>query len=281
MNLNKCFATNNDCYKTGAKITPKGVMVHSTGANNPNLKRYVQPDDGKLGTHPHQNHFNVAKPDGRSVCVHAFIGKLADGSIATYQILPWDYRAWHCGSGNKGSGNNTHISFEICEDGLTNKTYFNKVYKEAVELTAYLCDQYGLDPLEDGVVICHKEGSERGIASGHGDVMHWFPKHGKDMNDFRADVLKTMNKAKVETATKKETEKKETQKEDKNDGSKLVRITASVLNVRKGPSTAHLIAMTVKKGEIYTIVEEKNGWGKLKSGAGWIKLSYTTPYIKK
>ena len=25
----------------------------------------------------------------------------------------------------------------------------------------------------------------------------------------------------------------------------------------------------------YTIVEEKNGWGRLKSGAGWISLSYT------
>lgn len=53
-------------------------------------------------------------------------------------------------------------------------------------------------------------------------------------------------------------------------------ITASVLNVRKGAGTKYSIATTVKRNEVYTIVEEKNGWGKLKSGAGWISLSYTT-----
>ena len=55
-----------------------------------------------------------------------------------------------------------------------------------------------------------------------------------------------------------------------------VKITASVLNVRKGAGTNYSVATTVKKNEVYTIVEEKNGWGKLKSGAGWISLSYTT-----
>ncbi len=55
-----------------------------------------------------------------------------------------------------------------------------------------------------------------------------------------------------------------------------VKITASVLNVRKGAGTNYAIATNVKKNEVYTIVEEKNGWGKLKSGAGWISLSYTT-----
>ena len=54
-----------------------------------------------------------------------------------------------------------------------------------------------------------------------------------------------------------------------------VRITASKLNVRAGAGTAFRIATTVSKGEVYTIVGELNGWGKLKSGAGWIKLSYT------
>lgn len=55
-----------------------------------------------------------------------------------------------------------------------------------------------------------------------------------------------------------------------------VKITASVLNVRKGAGINYSIATTVKRNEVYTIVEEKNGWGKLKSGAGWISLSYTS-----
>lgn len=55
-----------------------------------------------------------------------------------------------------------------------------------------------------------------------------------------------------------------------------VKITADVLNVRKGAGTNYGVASTVKRNEVYTIVEEKNGWGKLKSGAGYICLSYTT-----
>ena len=181
MNLHKLILTNNACYKAGKTITPKGIMVHSTGANNPNLKRYVGPDDGLLGKNQYNNHWNQDKPDGRQVCVHGFIGKLADGSIATYQTLPWNYRAWHAG----GSANDTHIGFEICEDDLTDTSYFSAVYKEAVELCVYLCKQYGLTEKD---IICHSEGYKLGIASNHGDVMHWFPKHGKSMDIFRADV---------------------------------------------------------------------------------------------
>ena len=181
MNLHKLILTNNACYKAGKTITPKGIMVHSTGANNPNLKRYVGPDDGLLGKNQYNNHWNQDKPDGRQVCVHGFIGKLADGSIATYQTLPWNHRGWHAG----GSANDTHISFEICEDGLTDASYFSAVYKEAVELCVYLCKQYGLTEKN---IICHSEGYKLGIASNHGDVMHWFPKHGKSMDTFRAAV---------------------------------------------------------------------------------------------
>lgn len=198
MNLNKLIFTENACYKAGRKIKVKGIMVHSTGANNPWLKRYVGPDDGKLGKNQYNNHWNTYHPGGREVCVHGFIGKLADGSIATYQTLPWDHRGWHAG----GSANDTHIGFEICEDGLTDKTYFDKVYKEAVELCAYLCKQYGLTEQN---IICHSEGYKKGIASNHGDVMHWFPKHGKSMDTFRADVKALLSGSTSEPSTKPDT----------------------------------------------------------------------------
>ncbi|WP_018213170.1 N-acetylmuramoyl-L-alanine amidase [Desulfitobacterium hafniense] len=181
MNLRKLILTNNACFKAGKTIIPKGIMVHSTGADNPWLKRYVGPDDGLLGKNQYNNHWNQEKPGGRQVCVHAFIGKLADGTIATYQTLPWNHRSWHAG----GTADNTHIGFEICEDGLSDSTYFNKVYREAVELCVYLCKQYNLTEKD---IICHSEGYKLGIASNHGDVMHWFPKHGKSMDTFRSDV---------------------------------------------------------------------------------------------
>lgn len=186
MNLRKLILTNNACYKAGKAITPKGIMVHSTGANNPNLKRYIGPDDGLLGANQYNNHWNQDKPGGNQVCVHAFIGKLADGSIATYQTLPWNHRGWHAG----GSANDTHIGFEICEDGLTDAEYFNKVYKEAVELCVYLCKEYNILPDN---IIGHYEGYQKGIASNHGDPKNWFPRHSKSMDTFRTDVKKGLS----------------------------------------------------------------------------------------
>lgn len=55
----------------------------------------------------------------------------------------------------------------------------------------------------------------------------------------------------------------------------IVQITASSLNVRKGPGTSYAVAQTVSKGQVFTIVQQQGGWGKLKSGAGWISLKYT------
>ena len=58
-------------------------------------------------------------------------------------------------------------------------------------------------------------------------------------------------------------------------GSYRVKITADVLNVRAGAGTNFRKVTTVKRGEVYTIVDTASNWGKLKSGAGWICLDYT------
>ena len=115
--------------------------------------------------------------------------------------MPWDWRPWGCGSGPKGSCNNGWIQFEICEDGLQNKAYFEEVYKEACELTAYMCKMFNLDPqgtVKNGnvtvpVIICHADSNRLGLGSNHGDVLHWFKKYGKTMQDVRDDVWKLMN----------------------------------------------------------------------------------------
>lgn len=186
MNLKKLYLTENACFKEGEKIDVRGIMVHSTGVNNPYIRRYVGPDDGLLGKNAGGNHWNTLYPDGREVCVHAFIGKLSDGTIGTYQTLPWDMKGWHAG----GSANGSYIGFEICEDGHVDHSYFNGVYKEALELTAYLCREFGLSEKN---VIDHSEGHGLGIASGHSDVGHWFPKFGKSMDTFRKDLSDLLN----------------------------------------------------------------------------------------
>jgi LysM repeat protein len=205
MEIKKCLLTKNDCYKKGQKITPKGIVVHSTGANNPNLKRYVQPDDGILGKNKYNNHWNRS---GLDVCVHAFIGKDANGVVRCYQTLPFNYACWGVGKGKKGSYNYNpaYIQFEICEDNLKDKEYFTKAFDVAIEFCAYLVKEYKLSVDN---VVSHKEAHTRGYGSNHSDCDHWLKKYGKDMNWFRSEVEKRL---KTTTETTKEPTKKPTKK---------------------------------------------------------------------
>ena len=248
MEIRKCILKNNDCYLAGDRISPRGIVVHSTGANNPSLKRYVQPDDGVLGVNPNKNDWNRSDV---GKCVHAFIGKDKNGKVRTYQTLPWTFRSWGCGSGSIGSYNNSRIQFEICEDALVDKKYFEEAFNEAIELCVYLCEKYDL---KADSITSHAESHKKGYASNHGDCDHWLKKFGKDMNWFRREVASRLG--------------------DKPQPH-LVRINTLNLNVRNGAGTKYRINNVVKRGEVYTIVEEKDGWGRLKSGAGWINLSYT------
>lgn len=186
LDLEQQFLTENDCYKIGRTITPKGVMVHSTGVAQPDpevfISRWNRPDVEK--------------------CVHAFVGR-----ERVIQTLPWTMRGWHAGTGTSGrSANNTHISFECCEpaghtyqggtmvgyDVEANQPYFDDIYHNAVQLTAMLCSQFNLDPAQPGVVLCHAEGYQQGVASNHSDVLQWWPKHGITMDQFRQDVAQAM-----------------------------------------------------------------------------------------
>lgn len=88
------------------------------------------------------------------------------------------------------------IKYDGCEDSLDDAEYFQKVYEEACQLTAYLCAMYGIDPHGsvqfNGVtvptILCHADSHALGLGSNHGDVYHWFPKFGKNMDDVRNDV---------------------------------------------------------------------------------------------
>ena len=186
LQLTQQLLTQNDCYQEGRPLNPKGVMVHSTGVAQPDPQVFLR---------------GWNKP-GVEKCVHAFVWR--GGAV---QALPWTTRAWHAGTGTSGgSANNTHLSFECCEpaghtyqggamvgyDPKANEDYFRDIYQNAVALTAMLCRKFQLDPLKPGVVICHREGYDLGIASGHADVLHWWPKHNVTMADFRRDVAQAM-----------------------------------------------------------------------------------------
>lgn len=268
MNLQKLILTKNPCYKKADKITPCGVLWHSTGANNPNLKRYVGPDDGKLGVNQYGNHWN--RPDA-TLCGHAMIGKLKDDTIATYQTLLYDMRCWLSGSGSKGNANTLgYIQFEICEDNTKNKDYAMAAYREAVEFSAYILKQFKLDPLAKNrhglpVVLDHANGHKLGIASNHGDVLHWFGKYGITMDKIRQDIAVEMGQIKPDP--------------EPNPVSYDVKVnTKNGLNVRKTPNGTFI--KTLPNGAQLTISKEQKDstrtWGYTAAHKGWVALDFTT-----
>ena len=203
MKLIKSIMTNNPCYKAGRKITVKGLMLHSVGCAQPSAQVFI-------------NTWNKASYS--TACVHGFIDANT-GDV--YQTLPWNHRGWHSASGKLGAAHNTHIGVEMCEPACITykgggrftcsdmnkaREAVRKTYNTAVELFAYLCTEYGLNPLKDGVIISHSEGYRRGVASNHGDPEHLWRglNMSYTMDGFRKDVYKKMNNQEDEEMTVEE-----------------------------------------------------------------------------
>lgn len=177
--------TKSDVWSSTRTIPPSGIVLHSTAM--PGYDAYAI-----------QANFNRAN---RGASIH---GCVDDKRII--QTLPWTKRAGHVGSGSKGSYNNSHIGIEMCEPtGLTYNSngsvitaynppagYFAAIWDNAVSLFAYLCQEYGLDPLGKNVIVCHSEAHALGYGDNHADVMHWFKWEGKTMDDFRQAVAAKM-----------------------------------------------------------------------------------------
>ena len=207
LDIIKAHAKKNLCYIANKKMTPKGIVVHSTGANNPYLKRYVDAPK-EVGENKYSNHWNVSKPDGRKVCVHAFIGYDKNKQIRVAEILPLNICCWGVGKGKNGSYNYepAYIQFEICEDDLCDKTYYEQVFAIAAEYCAELCEKYNIS-IEK--IEGHCEAYRKGFGSNHSDPEHWMSKFGESMYDFRkrvSEILKTnegIKENKEETIFKK------------------------------------------------------------------------------
>ena len=259
-----------DCYKTSPTMVPSGVQVHSTGANNPWLKRYVQPDDGRIGVNPNGNDHN--EPGG-NVCANAYIGKQSDGTVAVYQALPWNKRCWLSGSGNNGNANRLgYIGYEICEDGLYNEAYFRAAMEQAILLTAYLCGKFGID-VEN--VRDHSELHGMGLASNHGDISHWLVRHDMNMDDFRRKVKEAMDVG-VEAEYVDCDEVKVLYQA-------IVNNPDTWLNVRSGPGKGYSVVCQVKKGSTVDVLDDSNtDWWKIRQNgnAGYAMSEYLKPVGK-
>ena len=183
----EAYAKNNLCYKAARTMpqgSPAGIIIHSTGANNPNLKRYVNAPE-ICGENPYRNYFD--RPDS-NVCPHAVIGKDKNGEVKAAKLLPWNVCCWGCGSGSKGSYNYSpaYIQIEIAEDALNDRAYFEDAFGLAADLCKRLMKNYPTIKPEN--IISHKEACARGYASNHGDPENWLARFGKNMDWFRGQV---------------------------------------------------------------------------------------------
>lgn len=258
MNLIQSIMTQNPCYKSGRKITVKGLMLHSVGCPQPSAEAFIR---------------NWNQPTYNSACVHGFIDANTGNA---YQCLPWNHRGWHGG----GSSNNTHIGIEMCEpscikytggstftcsDTAKAKACVKRTYDTAVELFAYLCKEYGLNPLGDGVIVSHKEGCARGIATNHGDPEHLWNglNMGYTMDGFRKDVYNAINGSVDFT------------EQNVNLYGKII---ATKLNVRKMPTTSSgIIGQHVAGDEVIISAKTNNGWYRVEYpeiGTGYLYADY-------
>lgn len=397
-----CMQTQSKCYKNTSTMEIKGILWQSINTNNVELKNYIQPSDNSvirtkmlslIGENLEKSDINHTSS---TIGANSWIGKVNNGTVSAIQTMPWNYRSWN------NSYSNGWIQIMLCEDEEHDEEYFNSVYTEACELSAYLCDVYNIDPrksieIDENIIPTILENN----------LSNWFSNFNKSIENIRKDIIKILNNANsavteieemkvyeyfvrksweeaesqigeyenfedakticdleegyevydvngisvypnlpaeeeaeqitnilnikdevevVSGATftsgkiipekligmkmyvrriendnnivigtkpygaitgivksnflipyvEKEIPEEEKEIETKKRGFEeyLVRVAVPGLNVRSGPSTGYKIREKITKNQVFSISNEKNGWGYLKTGAGWIDLRY-------
>lgn len=207
-----CMLKQSINYLQAKDMVPCGILINSTGINEPFLSHFVQPkkeDDYYddliriLGKNEYGNDYNRNQ---KIDCAHVWIGRSGGGRVITVQTLPWHYKAGACGEGPYGSLNSGWIQINLCEDNLDDIFYFQDVYDELCKLIAYLCQTYKIDPygtieVQDFVrgtkvkvptILCHKDAADLGLASSRIDVYHWFDKFNVTMDAVKYRVYSLM-----------------------------------------------------------------------------------------
>ena len=244
MKNNKLTETKIGSANVIVDILPKGRCIPNTKITPTSITIH---NTGNINASAKNNH-QYQKNNNKSK-----IGAIASwhftcGWDYIYQAQSTNYKCYHAGCTN---GNNTSIGIEICM--YSDKEKQLQAYKNAIELVKILMDYHNFNVNQ---VKRHYDWTKKNcpqylIEGKYGYTWSWFK----------------------EQLTKKEEVKPQPTT------SFVVKIIVDELNVRSGVGTSYPITTVVKKGQAFTIVEEKNGWGKLKSGAGWISLN--SKYVQR
>lgn len=209
--------------------------------------------------------------DGHGKYIAQHFNVFPDGKITTGRHLnstPIGIKGW----------NTNAICIEIYGDFDKGKDVMTAAQKKAViALYGELCKRFKIKPSTStirphcwftaGGTYLGKYDSSRSAKTCPGTN---FMGYGCSTTGF-AKFIKEV-KAYVDGEESKEIVKEEP-KEEKSEG--IYRVRTDELNVRKGPGVNFEKTNEVHKGDAFTIVEINGNWGKLKSGIGWINLSYT------
>lgn len=178
----KSIAKDSRCYReAGARVgLPSGIVIHGTGCENPWLHRWVIGDGVEISHNPNLNYYGGKN---NPICTpHAAAGLTDDGDICIVQVLPYEHKCWCCGSGKRGSYNQTHIQIEISQCIARGEKYCRDIFRAVAEWCADLCVQYKIEPDD---IVSHKEAHSLGYANNHGDPENWLDEFDLSMNWFR------------------------------------------------------------------------------------------------
>lgn len=300
--ITEAICTGNRRYQAAEALTPVGVVLHSIGTPQPSahvLREFWQRDASPYVVHYMVDDQNIlhCMPDNLK-CWH--VGSPGNSKWIGIEM------------GEPSQIKYTSGATFTVSDLAAARAYAEATYRNAVWLLAKLCRDHGWDPFT--AVFTHHEVTRQRLSNtDHVDPEHLWDGLGlgKTLLQLRRDVASAMGQASAAPAPdqpaagqmyriRKSWADAASQigaytnldyaKAACADGyavfdstgnqvwpvNYIVRITAqSGLNVRSGPGTNYGVVMTLAYGGGYTIVGEQNGWGKLKSGIGWICLKYT------
>lgn len=301
--ITEAICTGNRRYKAAELFTPKGVVLHSIGTPQPRasvLREFWQRDAS-----PYVVHYMV---DDKQI-LHC----MPDNFKCWHVGSPGNSKWLGIEMGEPSQIKYTSGATFTVSDLSAALAYAEAAYRNAVWLIAKLCRDHGWDPFT--AVYTHREVTRQRLSNtDHVDPEHLWNGLGlgKTLLQLRRDVAAAMGQSASAPTPEQPSASGQMYRIRKTwadaasqigaytnlDYAKaacpsgyavydtagtqvwplgyLVSVTAaSGLNVRSGPGTNYGVVMTLDYGGGYTIVEEQNGWGKLKSGAGWICLKYT------
>jgi hypothetical protein len=195
-----------------------------------------------------------------------------DGKVAL--CVEEKNRSW-CSSSS--SNDQRAVTIECASDTTEPYAMNSKVYNSLIKLCIDICKRNGKTKLlwlgDKDKTLNYSPKSDEMVLTVH----RWFANKSCPGNWLYA---KLGDLAQTVTASLSGTQSTESTTTATTTDSYKVKVTISDLNIRKGPGTNYAKTGKYTGKGTFTIVETKSGkgstagWGKLKSGAGWISLDY-------